>query len=187
MTNSNDAGEHAGGQGGSWWRSLPGVLTAVGTLVTAVAGLIAGLNLHGHRSETPTVIDAGTPGQVDARDAPPGPPVPHHVSPKPMPASHPHPGASETVATLIVGRWTWSGQACAQGPRISSEGGNLIFSTPSTRFVHRILSDGQSSLRTRVLTPPEHAGDVYSFRIDGATLRVFEEATKETNFWSLCK
>src|SRR5262245_41759668 len=56
----------------SWWQSLPGVLTAVATIITAVTGLIVALIQAGVISSKPKSIPA-TPTQTASLSAHPSP------------------------------------------------------------------------------------------------------------------
>jgi len=53
MTDHNDA------SGGSWWSSLPGILTAIAGIITALTGLIVALHQIGFFSPGNKVLDNG--------------------------------------------------------------------------------------------------------------------------------
>ena len=154
-----------------------GTLTAVAALLTTLVGLVAGLRGMGIlRSASPSPpSDASPPAEIGSENT----------------GTNPNLSGSGTVPSTepsgIVGAWTWKGQACADGPHVAYEGQRLVFTTSSTRFVHRVLSDSGGTLRTQVTSPPEHAGKVYRLRINGDTLRVFEEADGSLNVWSRCR
>lgn len=59
----------------SFWTTLPGILTAAGTLITAVTGLIVALNWGGPPANkpTPAVVPAPVPTATRPAETPPGP------------------------------------------------------------------------------------------------------------------
>jgi len=64
--------------GPSWWQTVPGILTGVAALITAVTGLMVALNHAGSRTEervTPSSqsVPAGAPGRSPAESRSPGP------------------------------------------------------------------------------------------------------------------
>jgi hypothetical protein len=65
----------------------------------------------------------------------------------------------------ILGHWRLSDtQKCREGPTVTLESGQLVFTTPVLRFVHAIEADEGLSVRSRVLEPREQAGHVYQLR-----------------------
>jgi len=94
---------------------------------------------------------------------------------------------STRLASRLMGRWTWGKQPCAEGPNITLPKGRLVVTTPTSRFVHRILSDDGATLKTEVLVPPAHAGNLYEFRLTGGALLLYEPKTSEKNVWSRCR
>lgn len=173
----SDASAPAAAAGGSWWSSLPGVLTAAGALVTAIVGLLTVLNQAGFIDRT-TAPPEKSAGVVNARDAA----LVEDPAATDQPAAYPGHGGG-----LLAGQWTWQGQACAAGPMVTREGSHLVFTTPTSRFVHRVVADGPSLVRTQVLSPPEHEGERYRFELTGDTLRVFEGESKKPDLWARCR
>lgn len=177
---------------GSWWRSLPGILTGITATITAAAGLFAALQqagAFGARSAQETKRADHTQTNTSATDARSAAPrrndVEKHVEPPPNLEERTH-AASNKMSDKVLGNWTWTGQPCALGPRVTRDAGQLVFTDPSTRFVHRVVSDEGLKLRTRVLTPENHKGELYSFQIDGETLVVIEERSNARNTWKRC-
>lgn len=62
----------------SWWRTIPGVLTAIAGIITAITGLIVALNQTGMFSHIP-VSDA--PHRIEASSASSGSAASNHSSP----------------------------------------------------------------------------------------------------------
>src|SRR4051812_18990360 len=63
----------------SWWQTVPGILTGVAAIITAVTGLVIAFNHTGNRSEETTLASLSAPGG-------PQPPVSAADSPPPRPA-----------------------------------------------------------------------------------------------------
>jgi hypothetical protein len=163
----------------SWWGGLTGILTGTTALVTALVGLLAGLQqmgLLGHARTPAPPLTEQADGAVDGETRIVAPPTPEALQ-EPATPSRP---------TWILGTWTWKGQPCAAGPRVSYEGKNLVFVTPSSKFVHRVLDGGPDQLRTEVTLPHEHEGEIYEFRVAAGNLSVFEEATRTRDVWNRC-
>ena len=160
----------------SWWGGAAGLLTAAGAVITAIAGLLAGLHQLGVVA-APEAPGSPSPVALGAEhdEAPPPPET------RPMREGPPLDGPR-----ALVGTWTWEGQDCAAGPRVTYEGNRLVFVTPSTRFVHRTLSSDGHGLRTSVVSPSAHAGEIYRFELNGNSLRLFEEATRQEHLWIRC-
>lgn len=74
---------------GSWWQTLPGVLTALAGVITAISGLVALFYPHGS--------DAGRQGEATAATTP---------SPPPSPTSSPSPSPAPTPSTQQTGTAT---------------------------------------------------------------------------------
>lgn len=150
-----------------------GTLTAIGALITAIVGLLAGLRHLG------VLGGAEQPQPSEARSA--------ELVPDPQRPAPPPVEATSASEQRIVGAWTWPGQKCADGPHVTYEGQRLVFTTRPTRFVHRVLSNTAGTLRTLVIAPQEHVGDAYILRLTGDTLRVIEEANGAENVWTRCR
>jgi len=74
------------------------------------------------------------------------------------------PAASASDASFsaaIVGRWNWDGLACKDGPNVSLEDGQLIFTAADSRYVHSIESETRQEIQTRLLEPDEASGQAY--------------------------
>jgi hypothetical protein len=91
----------------------------------------------------------------------------------------------QPLAPRLAGSWSW-GQPCSEGPKVQMVKGRLVFGTGASAFVHEILSDDGTTLRTRVVAPADHAGDLYEFRLSGSRLNLFELKTGERNEWRRC-
>jgi hypothetical protein len=98
------------------------------------------------------------------------------------------------LSTAMLGRWTWDGQACAEGPNITDENGRLVFTTPGRRDVFLIESDGPQETRIveeqakpgserRYILTPEYVAtaDPRNFN-----LVLVDPASGERNTWSPC-
>ena len=83
---------------GSWWKTLPGVLTAIAALLTAATGLVAILSQTGVLGEKSKTFVAQKAG--DVRDAVA---APAKVEPVSAPASAPPPAPKDDPATGIAG------------------------------------------------------------------------------------
>jgi hypothetical protein len=80
------------------------------------------------------------------------------LAPDPKADGMPKPGFTQRM----VGHWRFNdSQRCREGPYVTLENGQLIFTTPGLRFVHAIEADDPLSTRTRVLEPKAQAGHVY--------------------------
>jgi hypothetical protein len=55
-------------------------------------------------------------------------------------------GVGPGFSVRMAGRWNWDGVACADGPNVTLENGQLVFTAPGSRFVHAI--DNDTDLRT---------------------------------------
>jgi len=80
----------------SWWQTLPGIITAATALVTAIAGLIAGIHQTGWFSSNPA-----TPAQTTttaAQTAGGSPPAPSASSSSPSGETTPATGATPPVS-----------------------------------------------------------------------------------------
>ena len=72
---------------GSWWRSLPGILTAIAGIITAIGGLIFALNqagLIGRIKEAPPQVQSGTTKPAPAISIEPPPTPGPGRTPKPV-------------------------------------------------------------------------------------------------------
>jgi hypothetical protein len=85
----------------------------------------------------------------------------------------------------MLGAWTWGDLPCREGPHVTSRGTQLVFTTPSSRFVHEITSDDGTRAHTVVIAPQDHRGEVYTFELRSGSLAVIEG--EQTNVWSRCK
>lgn len=81
---------------GSWWQTLPGVLTALAAVITAVSGLVALFVQHGGGGEkassaAPATVGAASPGTQQAKPSGASPvnPAPTASPTAPAPASTP--------------------------------------------------------------------------------------------------
>jgi hypothetical protein len=102
--------------------------------------------------------------------------------------SPPPPSAVEETLAALEGRWTRSGQSCAQGTMITREGYQLVFTAPDSTFQYEVgeVTDG-GIVRTVVLGPEDFAGDVYSFTRTGDQLTVtLVKQPPEVNVWTRC-
>lgn len=70
-------------------------------------------------------------------------------------------GEAAALATRVVGRWNWDGLACDQGPSVTLEDGELVFTAADSRYVHSIESQTGQEIQTRVLEPQEASGQQY--------------------------
>lgn len=127
----------------------------------------------------------------------PEPPAPEPPAPKPNPPAPPAPKREPApnppvdepahdqhrLAPKLAGKWSW-GQRCSERVRLVK--GRLVFGAGDAAFVHVILSDDGTTLRTRVSAPPQHAGDRYEFRLEGTRLSLYEPQTGERNEWTRC-
>jgi hypothetical protein len=163
------AGEARPARGG-----LIGTATAIGALLTAVAGLLAGLRELGVFGQSPKQPDVAPAALSEADTGAREPTIPNWDA------------ARGDGTPDIVGAWTWKGQSCTDGPRVARDGDRLVFTTPSTRFVHRVLSHKGDELRTEVISPATHAGEIYRFHPGHNTLQVAEDASGERNLWTRC-
>ena len=71
----------------SWWRSLPGILTAIAGIITAIGGLIFALNqagLIGRIKEAPPQVQSGTTKPAPAISIEPPPTPGPGRTPKPV-------------------------------------------------------------------------------------------------------
>jgi hypothetical protein len=102
----------------------------------------------------------------------------------------------ELFSKRMVGRWNWTGLACADGPNVTFEGGQLVFTTPDTKFVHVIEKDTTLETHTRVVEPEYVLGEQYVLTPEyNATsdTRNFNLVVKNlttgggTNTWSPCE
>ena len=78
---------------GSWWKTLPGLLTAVGALVTAVVGGVVGLKQAGI-----IFTEAKPPAQSEVARADRAIALPQHPGPEPPSATAPPSGAASLSA-----------------------------------------------------------------------------------------
>jgi hypothetical protein len=102
--------------------------------------------------------------------------------------------AGESFANRIVGRWNWDGLACEQGPNVTLENGQLVFTSPGSRHVHAIEGETGQETRTRVLEPQSEAGEQYVLSpeyfatsdLRSFNLVVENQTTGTRNTWSPC-
>jgi len=85
----------AGEKPTSWWMTLPGVLTALGALITAVTGLVLGLSQIGVFNTSSSDSSSSVVARDDAPSAPSGSPSKSSNPPATLPA-----GARAYEATL---------------------------------------------------------------------------------------
>jgi hypothetical protein len=102
--------------------------------------------------------------------------------------------SNATFSAAVVGRWNWDGLACDDGSTVSLEDGQLIFTAGDSRYVHRIESETDNEIRTRVLEPEAAAGQEYRLTpeyVATAEPRNFNLVVEETmagtrDVWSPC-
>ena len=92
--------------GPSWWQTLPGILTGLAAIITAVTGLILAFNRTGTRSEPAAPASSSSPRSV-SRDALPPTQQPTSTAPSPtaavaLPALHEVKLGSGTVVVTIL-------------------------------------------------------------------------------------
>lgn len=112
----------------SFWITLPGILTACAALITAIGGLIAGLNKVGLLRPSSPANDSPPSGQTVPLE--PAPPVESEqtstLKPKPAPTVPPRQTLKITLQPIIEGMGTLQGKS---GSLI--EGSSVPFSPPS--------------------------------------------------------
>jgi hypothetical protein len=88
----------------------------------------------------------------------------------------------------LLGDWHWTGIECGKGPRVSLEGGMLVFAMPGTptykHAIDRVSAEG--AIHTTVVEPAEFRGNTYTFTREGGSLMVNDEAGKQTDTWEPC-
>ncbi|MCO5976299.1 hypothetical protein [Ideonella oryzae] len=96
---------------GSWWQTLPGVLTALAAVITAVSGLVALFVQHGGGGEkassaAPATVGMASPGarQVMPSGASPVNPAPTASPIAPAPAPKPAAQPWSQVQAAVVGK-----------------------------------------------------------------------------------
>lgn len=74
-------------------------------------------------------------------------------------------GLVDTFSRKMIGRWNWDGLACNDGPVVTLENGQLVFTAPGSRFVHDIVSDTTQATGTQVRQAADTSavGDSYLF------------------------
>lgn len=97
--------------------------------------------------------------------------------------------AASSPYVALLGRWTWTGQACEDGPLVTAENDRLVFSTQGSRFIHDVVeTTSVGVVRTIVAEPAGFAGDVYELTPKGDSLTVALLGDKaEVNIWTRCR
>lgn len=95
----------------NWWHTLPGVLTALAAVITAVTGLIVAINKSG--PDTKPVPEVKTEANSSA-----------HVAPAPLPAPAPAPAPVSAVNLSGVWRDNWNAVT-----RLVQQGSNFEYVT----------------------------------------------------------
>lgn len=171
--------------GGVWWALKPKPPAPPPTGAMSPAGAAASPSIAA--SDAPAVSCPG--GGVPILGVCPAPGARLGPDPKADTMS------SEGFARRMLGHWRLNdAQKCREGPNVTMENGQLVFTTPGLRFVHVIEADAALSTRTRVLEPAEQAGHIYVLTpeffatSDGRSFNlVVEDKTAGTrDTWSPC-
>jgi len=128
------------------------------------------------------------PRQADSQSQQPELPATTTLEAPPTPASGISVGAELEFLMALEGRWNWQGLACDKGPKVTLDNGDLIFTTPDTRFVHEVGEvTREGVVNTIVKEPAAFEGDVYTLSRSGDALTVtLLKTPPEVNVWTRC-
>jgi len=157
----------AGEEKPSWWKSVPGLLTAATGFVAALSGLVAGLNqLNVFRREAPApqVVATAPAPPASAADEPTAP-----AADKPAPSTTSRPAPAPAPAPAPKQRIGITDSAAAAAPRQLPKGTALELTLPS-----RVCAPAKGTRRVpaRLAAPIIVNGDTLLPAATTAVLRV---------------
>jgi hypothetical protein len=100
------------------------------------------------------------------------------------------PPVEASALTPLLGTYIWQGLECGRGPSVTHQDAALVFTMPGTpTYRHEVLIIAPAAgyalqVQTRVLAPPDHAGETYALGLNGDTLNVI--TAERTDVWTRC-
>lgn len=168
---------------GSWWRSLPGILTAIAGIITAIGGLIFALNqagLIGRIKEAPPQVQSGTTKPAPAISIEPPPTPGPGRTPKPVVA--PKDRAIDSLLKNTKIAFTSGRDGNSEIYVMDADGTNLkrLTNSPANDFEPSWSPDGSKIAFASIVNYTKY--QIYLINADGTNLRRLTDLPTGANY-----